>query len=186
MNTARIITPGASSAAARTFSLSSTRVRRETRARPPLTAIASFKRRRSAPGVDLAELAGGPFHRFLRLHLPAARARVHHGDDELVPGLGCLLVGLAGVAHQALLQLRRGAEWRHHRVLLPHGVVFPLLGRADGVALLHGETLLVVLLLVRPAQELDRALRVLRILHHHVLERGVVAVLALRPGGERR
>src|SRR6476661_10441348 len=118
MNTARMITPGASSVAARTLSLSSRRVRRETRVRPPLTAVASFKRRRSAPGVDLAQLARGPLHRFLGLHLPAARLRVHHGDDELVPGLGGLLVGLAGVAHQALLQLRRGAEWRHHRVLL--------------------------------------------------------------------
>src|SRR6185312_6479258 len=99
MKTARMITPGASSAAARTFSLSSRRVRRETRVRPPLTAIASFKRRRSAPGVDLAELARGPFHRLLGLHLAAGGARVHHGDDVLVPRLGSFLVGLASVAH---------------------------------------------------------------------------------------
>ena len=64
---------------------------------------------------------------------------------------------------------------------------FPILARrADREALLHEEPLLVVFALVRPAQELDRALRVLGVLHHHVVERGVVAELALRAGGQRR
>src|SRR5574339_1095361 len=120
MNTSRMITPGPSSAVASTFSLSRMRVRRETRwTRLPLAAIASFKRG-SGAGVDLAQLARRPLHGLLGLRLAAAGLRVHHGDDELVPGLGGLLVGLALVAHQPLLRLRRGAERRHHRVVLPH------------------------------------------------------------------
>src|SRR6185503_12177946 len=121
MNSARITTPGASSALARTFSLSSRRVTRETRSRLPVTTVASFKRA-LAGGVDLAQLARRPFHRFLGLGA-AAGACIHDGDDELVPGFGGALVRLALVAHQALLQQRRGAERRHHRVLLPHRVV---------------------------------------------------------------
>src|ERR1043165_611181 len=76
MKTTRIAPPGASNAAARAFSLSSSRVSRETRA-------CSALRRRS--GVDLAQLAGRPLHGFLGRHLAAAGLRVHHGDDELVP-----------------------------------------------------------------------------------------------------
>src|SRR5688572_31036391 len=155
MNSARMMTPGASSAPASAFSLSSSRVKRETRWRLPFTTTASLKRG-SGSGVDLTELTGRPLHRFLRLHLAAARLRIHHGDDELVPGLGGFLVGLALVAHQPLLQLRGGLERLHHRVLVPHRVFFPLARRADGEALLHREPLLVVLFLVRPLQELDR------------------------------
>src|SRR6185436_13496316 len=98
MKSARIATPGASNAAARAVSLSSSRVRRETRAR-------SVRRGRSG-AVDLAELARRPLHRFLGAHLAAAGLRVHHGDDELVPRLRRLLVGLAGMAHQARLARR--------------------------------------------------------------------------------
>src|SRR3990170_3569610 len=104
MKSARMMMPGASSAAASAFSLSSSRVKRETRGRRPLTTIASLKRG-SASGVDLAELTGRPLHRLLGLHLAAARLRVHHGDDELVPRLGGALVRLSLVPHQALLQL---------------------------------------------------------------------------------
>src|SRR5688572_1690808 len=179
MNSARMMTPGASSAVASAFSLSSSRVKRETRWRLPLTVTASL-RRGSGSGVDLTELTSRPLHRFLGLRFAAARLRVHHGDDELVPRLGGALVRLPLVAHQPLLQQRRGLERLHHRVLVPHRVLLPLARRADGEALLHGEPLLVVLFLVRPPEELDRALGVLRVLHHHVVERGVVAVLAFR------
>src|SRR6185295_121462 len=129
MNSSRIATPGASSADARTFSLSSSRVRRETRARSALRSVRS--------GVDLAELAGGPLHRFLRAHLAAAGLRVHHRDDELVPGLGGLPVRLAGMAHQARLAGRRDLERRHHwAALLPHRMLLPGARGADRIALL--------------------------------------------------
>src|SRR5215471_15009468 len=108
MKSASIATPGARSAAARSFSFSSRRTSPDTRTRSSESAAAatpcvpgmaaSFKARRS--GVDLAELAGRPLHRFLGLHLAAAGLGVHHRDDELVPGLRRALVGLAGIAHQ--------------------------------------------------------------------------------------
>src|SRR5688572_33495022 len=101
MNSARMITPGASSAPARARSFSARRVRRETGGdamrRPPPVTIASFKMPLCA-GVDLAQLARGPLHRFLGLRLATAGLRIHHGDDVLVPGLGGFLVGLAGEA----------------------------------------------------------------------------------------
>src|ERR1051326_2236692 len=102
MKSKRITTPGASSVVARTFSLSSSRVSRETRACSPLRSVRS--------GVDLRQLARGPLHRFLGAHLAAAGLRVHHGDDELVPRLRGLAVRLAAVAHQARLAGRRDLE----------------------------------------------------------------------------
>src|SRR6185436_1126393 len=183
MKSASMTTPGRRSATASSFSLSSSRTSRDTRTRSTENAATaapspwmtlSFKTRRSE--VDLAELAGRPLHRFLRLHLAAAGLGVHHRDDELVPGLGGPLVGLAGVAHQPLLRPRRRLEGQHDRILVRHRVVLPLARRPDREAFLHGEPLLVVFLLVRPAQELHRALGVLRVLHHHVVERAMVGM----------
>src|SRR6185436_4586042 len=94
------------------------------------------------------------------------------------------LAELAGVAHQPLLRPRRRLEGQHDRILVPHRVVLPLARRPDREAFLHGEPLLVVFLLVRPAQELHRALGVLRVLHHHVVERAMVGMRAFRPGGQ--
>ena len=184
-----MITPGASSAAASTLLASragASSARRdaiggERRARgaPVPATTGSFKARRS--GVDLAQLARGPLHRLLGLHLAAARLRVHHGDDVLVPGLGGLLVRLALASPSAASAARRGAGTAASPGRSSTSRASPSRASAPiGEALLHGEPLLVVLLGVRPAQELDRALRVLRVLHHHVVERGVVGVRALR------
>src|SRR5690349_18409119 len=108
MKSASMTTPGRSSAVASSFSLSSRRTSGDTRTLSAESAAAAapsragmavpFKTRRS--GVDLAELAGRPLHRLLRLHLAAAGLCVHHRDDELVPRLGGTLVRLASIAHQ--------------------------------------------------------------------------------------
>src|SRR6188472_1584158 len=121
MKITRSSIPGVSSVAARTFSLSSKRVQRETRPRsagaamlaaPPAPATTgSFKAGRSA--VDLAQLARGPLDGFLGLHLAARRIRVHHGDDVLVPGFRGLLVGRATETHQARLHALHGLERQH-------------------------------------------------------------------------
>src|SRR6185436_7595410 len=177
MKRTRMTTPGASSAAARAFSFSSRRLKRDTRMAPPGSAApaalpgaattGAFKVRRSA--VDLRQLASRPFGRLFRLHLAAGHIRVHDGDDVLVPRLRRPLVGFARVTHQSHLLVRRCPERQHHGVRLPHRMVFPHAGRAGSEALLHDEPLVVVFLRMGPAQELDRALGVLRILHHHVV-----------------
>src|SRR6185295_5969454 len=127
MKSTRMSTPGVSRAAASRFSLSSKRVRRETRPRsagaamlaaPPAPATTgSFKASRS--GVDLAQFGRGPLDRFLGLHLAACRLRVHVDDDVLVPRLGGLLRRRAGETHVAAAA-SRDPERRHHRVGVPH------------------------------------------------------------------
>src|SRR5260221_11570681 len=134
MNSSRIATPGASNAAARAFSLSSSRVSRETRTCSTL---------RRSSGVDLAELARGRLDRLFGLHLAARRIRVHVDDDVLVPCLGGLLARRAREAHMTA-PAPCGPERRHHRIDVPHLVLLPLRRRRYREALLHDDPLLVV------------------------------------------
>src|SRR5262249_32961301 len=62
----------------------------------------------------------------------------------------------------------------------------PELGRPDGEALGDLEPLAVLLLPVHPLEEVLGELRVLRVLHHAVRERRVVAPRARRAGGQSR
>src|SRR5690242_9892429 len=102
--------------------------------------------------VDALEL------RFRRLHGLLGRCalhglRVHVRDDVLREHLGGLGRRRSRVAEQPRVA-RRGAEHLERLVeLAPHGIVLPLLRRADRVAFLRGEPLAVVLGLVDPREE---------------------------------
>src|SRR2546427_574858 len=67
--------------------------------------------------------------------------------------------------------------------LAPHGLVLPLLGRADRITLLRGEPLAVVLRLVQPAQEVLGQLLILAVLHDRVR---LVEEEQVRPSGAGR
>src|SRR6185295_4291141 len=160
MNNTRMSTPGVSRAAASRFSLSSKRVRRETRPRsagaamlaaPPAPATTgSFKACRS--GVNLAQLGRGPLHRLLGLHLAVRRLRVHIDDDVFVPRFGGLLRRRAGEAHVPA-PAPRVSEGQHDRIGVPHLVLLPLSRRPYRETLLHDEPLLVVGRRMRPTQK---------------------------------
>src|SRR5438552_2821123 len=99
--------------------------------------------------VDLLELALGPLHRVLGLAALDGLGE-HVDDDVLRVRLGGLRGRGAGVT-----QHQRGARRlpEHLQGLVdprPHGIVFPLLGRADAVALVDLEPLAVVRVLVDP------------------------------------
>src|SRR2546425_8938571 len=66
--------------------------------------------------------------------------------------------------------------------LRPHGVLLPGIRQADRVTPLRLEPLPVVLLLLEPAQEVLRELRVLRVLHDRVRHREVHRERARGPG----
>src|SRR6185295_8398565 len=175
MNSTSTSTPGVSSAAASSFSLSSIRVRRETLARSRGSAALAALPAPVTTGtlkagwslIDLGELASGRLDRCFRRHLAARRIRVHVDDDVLVPRLGGLLGRRAGEAHVPA-SAPRGPEWRHHRIGFPHLVLFPRGRGPDRETLLHDKPLLVVFRFMSPAQEFLGALHVLRVLHHHV------------------
>src|SRR5215467_10111181 len=135
--------------------------------------------------VDLLQLALGPLHGVLGLHTLDSLG-IHVGDDVLGEALRRLGGGGTGVAEQPRVA-GSGAEHLERLVeVRPHGVVLPHLGGADAVALLRGEPLPVVVLLVDPAQEVLGELLVLRVLHEGV---GLVQeeeISARRPRGERR
>ena len=173
------------------FSFSSSRVQRETTMRsagsaapaaPPAPATTgSFKARRS--GVDLARARPPPTSPPPRASSCRSHACAYITVTMyLFHASAAFLSGWPGVAHQprsagcgAVLNGSITGSCFHIAWFSQSRV------GADREALLHDEPLLVVLLAVRPAQELVRALRVLRVLHHHVVERGVVGVL--RPSG---
>src|SRR5881396_1950023 len=114
--------------------------------------------------VDLLELGLRPLHRVLGLHALHGLG-VHVDDDVLRVRLG----GLGGgrprmpegerLAHRLPEHLQRLVDPGPHRVL------FPLLGGAHAVALVHLEPLAVIRVLVQPLQEVLGELDVLRILH---------------------
>src|SRR5262249_14727797 len=118
--------------------------------------------------VDLLELALGPLHGVLGLHALHGLG-IHVHDDVLRVRLGGRGRGRPGMPEGE----RRARGLAEHLQLLvdlpPHRVLFPRLGRAHRVALVHHEPLLVVLLLVEPLQEVLRQLRVLAVLHDRVL-----------------
>src|SRR6185503_16519389 len=157
MNSTRTSMPGASSAAASSFSLSSIRVRRETLARSRGSAALAALPAPVTTGtlkagwslIDLGELASGRLDRCFRRHLAARRIRVHVDDDVLVPRFGGLLGRRAGEAHVPA-PAPCGPERQHHRIGVPHLVLLPLGRGSDRETLLHYEPFLVVGRGVRP------------------------------------
>src|SRR6266850_4182007 len=117
--------------------------------------------------VDLLQLALGPLHGVLGLHALDGLG-VHVRDDVLREAFGRLRRRGAGVAEQPRVAGGRAEHLERLVELAPHGIVLPLVGGADGVALLRGEPLAVVLGLVQPGQEVLGQLRVLAVLHDRV------------------
>src|SRR3989442_7060254 len=117
--------------------------------------------------VDLLELTLGPLHGVLGRHALHALG-VHVGDDVLREGLGGLRGGRPGVAEQPRVAGGRAEHLQRLVELAPHRGVLPLVGGADGVALLRGQPFAVVLRLVQPREEVLRQLRVLAVPHHRV------------------
>src|SRR5437016_1838936 len=135
--------------------------------------------------VDLLELTLGPLHGVLGRHALHALG-VHVGDDVLREGLGGLRGGWPGVAEQPRVAGGRAEHLQRLVELAPHRVVLPLVGGADGVALLRGEPFAVVLRLVQPREEVLRQLRVLAVPHHRVRLVEEEQVAAGRAGRQRR
>src|SRR5438128_4448492 len=131
---------------------------------PAPPAIGFFNTCSSSALVDLLELALGPFHRVFGLHALNG-LRVHVDDDVLGVRLGGLGRRWSGMPERKRLAGRLPEHLQLLVDLSPHRVLFPDLGRADRVPLIHLEPLPVVLLLVEPLQEILRELDVLRILH---------------------
>src|SRR6266446_6039119 len=135
--------------------------------------------------VDFLELTLGPLHGVLGRHALHALG-VHVGDDVLREGLGGLRGGRPGVAEQPRVAGGRAEHLQRLVELAPHRVVLPLVGGADGVALLRGEPFAVVLRLVQPREEVLRQLRVLAVPHHRVRLVEEEQVAAGRAGRQRR
>src|SRR5262245_51039906 len=105
-------------------------------ARMPATPVSLRKVRRSIEPppvwsgwstlVDLLQLSVGPLHGILGGHV---------GDDVLREDLGRLRGGWPGVAEQPRVARRRAEHLERLVELAPHGIVLPLLRRADRVAL---------------------------------------------------
>src|SRR5262249_51375095 len=91
-------------------------------------------------GVDLDQFVvrrfDGLFHRHA-LH----RLGVHVADQVFGNYLGRLAAGRAGITGKTAA-FRRGAEWRHARVVLPELMLLPHLGWTDREALLGDEPLI--------------------------------------------
>src|SRR5262249_48337646 len=106
----------------------------------------------NASRVDLDKLPMGPFDRVLgwrALH----RLRIHVGDDVLGHDLGCRPVSRPGISCRAT-NLGEGAEWKHHRVLLPQRMVLPFCRWPECETLLRSEPLVEYRLRVNPAQKI--------------------------------
>src|SRR6267143_1478131 len=160
----------------------------------PTTALLPCKnRRRVMPArmvmvlalVDLLEFGFGPLHGVLGRHALHALG-VHVGDDVLGEGLRGLRGGRSGIAEQPRVTGRRAEHLQRLVEPAPHRVVLPLVGGADGVALLGGEPPAVVLGLVQPGEEVLRQLRVLAVLHHRVRLVEEEQETAGRAGRQRR
>src|SRR2546428_2491097 len=134
------------------------------------------------PLVDLLQLGLRPLHGVLGRHALHGLG-VHVGDDVLREALGGLGRGGPGVAEQPRVPRGRAEHLERLVELAPHGLVLPLLGRADRITLLRGEPLAVVLGLVQPAQEGLGQLLILAVLHDRVR---LVEEEQVRPGGAGR
>src|ERR1700681_4714758 len=68
-----------------------------------------------ASGVDLHQLGMGPFDRIFGGHA-LHRLGVHVDDDEFADRFGGRAASRPGIATETTT-FRRGAEWRHHRIV---------------------------------------------------------------------
>src|SRR5882724_11461586 len=137
------------------------------------------------PLVDLLQLALGPLHGVLGLGALHGLG-VHVDDDVLRVGLGRLGRRRSRMAEGPRLARRLPEHLQRLVDPGPHWMLFPLLGGADAVALVHLEPLAVVRVLVQPFQEVLRELLVLAVLHDRVLLAAVERELAGRARGHQR
>src|SRR5262245_61015851 len=135
--------------------------------------------------VDLLEFALGPRDRVLRLRALHGLG-VHVDDDVLRVRLGRLGRCWPGMSEGERLPHRLSEDLQWLVDLAPHRVLFPHLGGAHRVPFVHHEPLLVVVLLVQPAEEVLRQLLVLAVLHDRMLLAAVEGELAGRPRRHQR
>src|SRR6266536_4382632 len=122
--------------------------------------------------VDFLEFAFGPLHGILGLHALYALG-VHVHDDVLRVRLRGLAGRRPGIAQHPRLARGLTEDLQGLVDAAPHRVLFPHLGGADGITLVHLEPFSVVFLLVHPLEEILGQLLVLRVLHDRVLKGAV-------------